>query len=122
MRFGVVQPLEEAFFFSAQRFFIASERRFLPAAVIPPPRFLVAVVRDAVDDFALRAAQRAFIAAANRFLPAGVIPPRRLGEAALRVARFVTLDKPAPSSKALIARPIRSRSLLRSETILLRSK
>ena len=89
---------------------MASERRFLPAAVIPPPRFLVAIVRDAVSDFAPRAAQRAFIAAANRFLPAGVIPPRRLGEVALRVARLMALEMPAPSSKALTTRPIRSRN------------
>jgi len=124
MRFNQVQSLEAAFFFSAQRFFIASERRFLPAAVIPPPRFLAGVavvVRDAVADFALRFAQRAFIAAARRFLPAGVIPPRRLGEAALRADRLVGFDNPAPSSRALIARPIRSRSLFRSDTIAFRS-
>lgn len=124
MRFSQVQSLEAAFFFSAQRFFIAAERRFLPAAVIPPPRFLVGVavvVRDVVADFALRVAQRAFIAAAKRILPAGVIPPLRLGVAALRADRLVGFDNPAPSSRAAIVRPIRSRSLFRSETIVLRS-
>src|ERR1022692_1504037 len=115
MRFSQVQALEAAFFFSAQRFFIASERRFLPAAVIPPARFLgvvAAAERDVVADFALRVAQRAFIAAASRFLPAGVIPPRRLGEAVLRGERLVAPASPTPSSKALTTRPSRSRSLL----------
>ena len=37
---GLVQPFEAAFRLSAQRFFIISDRRFLPAAVIPPPRFI----------------------------------------------------------------------------------
>jgi hypothetical protein len=54
------------FLFSAQRFFVASEMRFLPATVIPLPRFLgvatAAAPRDAPGDFELRAAHRAFIA------------------------------------------------------------
>ena len=35
---GRLQPFD-AFLFSAQRFFIASEMRFLPAAVMPPRCF-----------------------------------------------------------------------------------
>jgi len=72
---------EDAFLFSAQRFFIASDRRFLPAALMPPRRFLgaaapaaVAAVRELAAGFDLRAAHRAFIAWDNRLLPAGVIP------------------------------------------------
>src|ERR1039458_747956 len=88
---------------SAQRLFIISERRFLPAAV-RPPRFLgVAAFPTAVPfDFALRAAQRAFIAAASRLRPAGVMPPVRLGATVLR-GRPRGLVKPAPSSRALMA-------------------
>jgi hypothetical protein len=55
---------EDAFLFSAQRFFITSDRRFLPAALMPPRRFLgaappatVATVREVAADFDLRAAK-----------------------------------------------------------------
>jgi hypothetical protein len=127
MRFGVLQPLEAAFF-SAQRFFIASEMRFLAAAVIPPPRFFgataaatMAVPRDLAGDFDLRAAQRAFIAAESRLLPAGVIPLPRFGATALPADRLGEPTKPAPLSRALIALPIRSRSLFSSATILSKS-
>jgi hypothetical protein len=75
----------------------------------------VVALFEAVGDFTLRAAQRAFIAADNRLLPAGVILPRRLGATGLRADRLVG------SSRALMALPIRSRSLFRSATILLRS-
>jgi hypothetical protein len=121
-------PQPDAFFFSAQRFFIASEMRFLPAAVIPPLRFLGADLpanetglRDAVGDFELRAAHRAFIAWDSRLLPAGVIPLPRFGATALTEGRLGDAAKPTPSSRALIALPIRSRSLFSSETILSKS-
>jgi hypothetical protein len=110
------------FLFSAQRLFIASEMRFLPAAVMPPRRFAtIACVREGLVDFDMRAAQRAFIACDSRFLPAGVIPLPRFGEAALPFVRRAALAKPTPSRSALMALPIRSRSLFSSETILSRS-
>jgi hypothetical protein len=125
---GPLQPFEDAFLFAAQRFFIASETRFLPAAVIPPPRFLgvdvpatVAALRDEASDFELRAAHRAFIAWDSRLLPAGVIPLLRFGATALPEGRLGDDDKPTPASRALIALPIRSRSLFSSETILSKS-
>src|ERR1035437_1205718 len=110
----------EAFFLlSAQRLFIISDSRFLPAGV-RPPRFLgVAALATTVAlfevgaDFALRAAQRAFIAAASRLRPAGVMPPGRLGATGLRGERLVGPVNPAPSSGALMAHPIRSCSLFR---------
>jgi len=117
-----IQLFAAAFFLSAQRLFIASDSRFRPAAV-RPPRFLGAAATLAPALFevpancALRAAQRAFIAAASRRLPAGVMPPERLGGIALRPGRAVN---PAPSSRALMALAIRSRSLFRSATILSR--
>jgi hypothetical protein len=114
--------------FSAQRFFIASEMRFLPAAVIPLLRFLGAdapatedALCDGAGDFELRAAHRAFIAWDNRLLPAGVIPLPRFGATALPEGRVGDDAKPTPSSRALIALPIRSRSLFSSETILSKS-
>ena len=89
--FGDPPAFEDAFLFSAQRFFIASDRRFLPAALMPPRRFLgaappatVAAVREVAADFDLRAAHRAFIAWDNRLLPAGVIP---LGSGATRCSK-----------------------------------
>ena len=124
---GQIQPFDADFLFSAQRFFIISDSRFLPAAV-RPPRFLGAAAFATVGglfevgaDFALRAAQRAFIAAASRLLPAGVIPPRRVGARALRSDRRAGPVKPVPSSRALMALPIRSCSLFSSATILSRS-
>ena len=120
-------PLESAFLLSAQRFFIASEIRFLPAGVIPPPRFLGAGLATVdtfftvTSDFALRAAQYALIAAACRFLPAGVIPPRRLGSALLLTRDLVGPVRPAPSSRALMAMPIRSCSAFNTAMILSRS-
>ena len=119
---------EDAFLFSAQRFFIASDRRFLPAALMPPRRFLgaappatVATVREVAADFDLRAAHRAFIAWDNRLLPAGVIPLLRFGAPGLSAVRLGDPAGPAPSTRARIALPILSRSLFRSETILSRS-
>src|SRR5271166_1820698 len=69
----LVYPFDAAFLLSAQRLFIASERRFRPAGVIPPPCFLGAGLATAdtfftmTADFALRAAQYSLIAAACRF-------------------------------------------------------
>ncbi len=60
------------------------------------------------------------MAAACRLLPAGVIP-RRLGATVFRATRLVGPVKPAPSSRALMALPIRACSLFRSATILSRS-
>ena len=123
-----IQPFNAAFLLSAQRFFIISDNRFLPAAVRPPPRFLgtagfatVVALFGAPADFALRAAHRAFIASASRLLPAGVMPPRRFGAVALRPERFAGPVMPAPSSRALMALAIRFCSLFSSETILSRS-
>ncbi len=91
-------------------------RRFLGAA----PPATVAAVREVAADFELRAAHRAFIAWDNRLLPAGVIPLRRFGAPALPALRLGDPARPAPSTRARIALPIRSRSLFRSETILSR--
>jgi len=115
---------EAACLFSAQRFFIASDMRLLPAAVMPPLCFFGAAAfvgadtfRDLVTDFALRAAHLAFIASDNRLLPAALMPPfRRLG-APLLAVEFGAATTPAPSSNELIALPIRSRSLFNSERI-----
>jgi len=71
----------------------------------------------AVDgDLVLRAAHRAFIAWDSRFLPAGDIPLARPGGRPLRRDPFVE-EMPTPSSRALIALPILSRSSLSSETL-----
>jgi hypothetical protein len=110
-----------AFFLSAQRFFTATDMRFLAAALIP--RFGFAAVAGATtlaDDFDLRAAHRAFIAADRRRLPAGVIPLPRLGAPALPVVCRVGLAAPTRSSRASIALSNRSRSRFSSETILSR--
>jgi len=63
---------------SAQRFFISSDRRFLPAGVSPPPFFgaRALAVGAAFDVAARRSAQRLFIASAMRLRPSGVSLPR----------------------------------------------
>jgi hypothetical protein len=99
--------------------------RFLPALVIPPRFFLgasealeVAAARGVAEDFDLRAAHRAFIASEMRFRPAALIPPDfRPLPGPLLLSEFDAPVKPAPSSKELIALPIRSRSLFNSERI-----
>src|SRR5208337_1672718 len=106
---------------SAQRFFIASDNRFLPSGVRPPRLRLFDVV-----PFFLRAAQRFFIAIDNRFLPSGVRPPR------LRFFDVLPLGLPTPiflpacdkadPNSAAIARPSLSLSSLNSSTNLSRSK
>ena len=124
----MVYPFDAAFRLSAQRFFIASDSRFLPAGVMLPPRFLPAGLATLdtfftmAADFVLRAAQYALIAAACRFLPAGVIPPRRLGAALLLTGDLVGSVETAPSSRALMAMPIRSCSVFNTAIILSRSK
>jgi hypothetical protein len=112
-----------AFFFSAQRFFTPTDRRFLAAALIP--RFVVPVAAgdelSLADDFDLRAAHRAFIAADRRRLPAAVMPLPRLGAAASLVICRVGLAAAVPSARASIALSKRSRSRFSSETILYKS-
>jgi hypothetical protein len=111
--------------FSAQRFFIASEMRRLPAALIPRrfPELAAVATEDETlaAGFTLRAAQRAFMASDSRFLPAALIPPVRPFGLPRLATDLAAVDRPAPSSKAAIALPIRSRSLFNSETIALRS-
>jgi hypothetical protein len=62
--------------FSFGRFFIISERRLRPGAVIPP-RFLVGLADEAaaLPLFLRRSAHRRFMASDRRLRPAAVIPP-----------------------------------------------
>jgi hypothetical protein len=118
---------EEAFLLSAQLFFIASDMRFLAAAVIPrfAPRLVAAeVARGPLASFDLRAAHRAFIASDRRFLPAALIPPRCLVELVIAAAaRLFAIGalRPTPPSKAAIACSRRPLSLFNSATILSKS-
>jgi hypothetical protein len=107
-----------AFFFSAQRFFIAAAMRLRAAGLM---RRLVgpAVARAGTADLDRRAAQRAFIASDRRRLPAAVIPLPRLDTTAAVLC--VGLVARPPSARARIALSIRSRSLFNSETILFKS-
>jgi hypothetical protein len=112
-----VEPAQEAFaFLSAQRFFIASDSLLLPAGVSRPRLFGVAVLGDNLFD--RRFAQRRFIASDKRRRPSGVMLLRLL-RAAFRVGPL--LLKPAPSSRAAIARCIFSLSRFNSAMILSRS-
>src|SRR5579871_5253119 len=98
------QPFDAAFLRSAQRFFIISDSRFLPAGVILPPRFLGEGAALATPEFfALLSAQRRFIAKAIRWRASGDIPPLRFGAA---FGGWPLRAIPAPSSNAVIARPI----------------
>jgi len=111
------EPSQEAFaFFSAQRFFIASDSFFLPAGVSRPRLFGTAVLRYKL--FARRSAQRRFIASDKRRRPSGVMLPRLL-RAAFRVGPLPLT--PTPSSKAVIAPCIFSLSRFNSAMILSRS-
>jgi hypothetical protein len=100
---------EEAFLLSAQLFFIASDMRFLAAAVIPrfDPRLVAAeVARGPLASFDLRAAHRAFIASDRRRRPAAVIPPRFLVELLVAAAAClfaIGALRPIPPSSAAIA-------------------
>ena len=112
-----LEPAQEAFaFLSAQRFFIASDSLFLPAGVSRARLFGAAVLGD--DLFDRRFAQRRFIASDKRRRPSGVMPPRLL-RATFRVGPLGF--KPAPSSRAVIARCIFSLSRFNSAMILSRS-
>ena len=111
---GAVEPAQEAFaFLSAQRFFIASDSLFLPAGVSRPRLFGAAVLGDNLFD--RRFAQRRFIASDKRRRPSGVMPLRLL-RATFRVGPLAF--KPAPSSRAVIARCIFSLSRFNSAMIL----
>jgi hypothetical protein len=113
-----VESAQEAFaFLSAQRFFIASDSLFLPAGVSPSRLFGAAVLGDNLFD--RRFAQRRFIASDKRRRPSGVMPLRLL-RATFRVGPLAF--KPAPSSRAVIARCIFSLSSFNSAMILSRSK
>jgi hypothetical protein len=103
-------------FFSAQRFFIASDSFFLPAGVSRPRFFGAAALADRF--FARRSAQRFFIASDNRRRPAEVMPPSLL-RLTFRVAPLPLA--PAPSIRAAIARAILSLSLFNSVMIVPRS-
>jgi hypothetical protein len=108
---------QEAFLLlSAQRFFIASDSRFLPAGVSGPRLFGTAALGD--KPFARRFAQRRFIASDKRRRPSGVMLPFLL-RAAFRVRPLP--PTPAPSSNVAIARPIFSLSRFNSAMILSRS-
>src|SRR5271155_4452933 len=113
-----VELAQEAFaFLSAQRFFIASESLFLPAGVSRPRLFGAAVLGDNLFDRCF--AQRRFIASDKRRRPSGVMLLRLL-RATFRVGPLAF--KPAPSSRAVIARCIFSLSSFNSAMILSRSK
>src|SRR6266851_3673461 len=88
----------------------------LRAAGLMRRLFAPALAGAGTADLNLPAAQRAFIASDRRRLPAALIPLPRL--AAVPRLGLVT---PAPSTRALIALSIRSRSLFNSETILSKS-
>jgi hypothetical protein len=106
--------------------------RLPPICVFQAARAAISSARDSSSRYELlflRSAQRFFIAIDRRFLPAGVKPPR------LRFFIVVPLglptrfflpppDKAAPAdpSRALMARPSRSRSFAKSATIFSRSK
>ena len=88
-------------------------------------RFACASIKrsfEAYEPFFFLSAQRFFIASDSLLRPAGVSPPLRFLEAAILpgAALFRTIFVDSFSSK-LIARLIRSLSLLSSETILSRS-
>jgi len=104
---------------SAQRFFIISDRRLRPVAVIPPRLFFETEEVFTLPVLARRSAQRRFIACDKRFRPAAVIPPLRLVDFAEATERLSLPNE--PFSRDAIARSIRSRSLLSSVTILERS-
>ena len=115
---------DEAFLLSAQLFFIASDMRFLAAAVIPrfDPRLVAAeVARGPLASFDLRAAHRAFIVSDRRFLPAALIPLRFLVEPLVATAaRLFAIGalRPTPPSSATIACSRRPLSIFNSATIL----
>jgi hypothetical protein len=118
----------EAFFWSAQRFFAASDMRFLAAGLMPrfgPRLVAAAVTREPLASFDLRiAAHRAFTASDGRRLPAAVIPPRFLAEPAVAAAvRLFATETPllTPPSKAEIACSRRPLSIFNSATIRFRS-
>jgi hypothetical protein len=98
-------PLCEAvFLFSVQRFFVASDMRFLAAALIPrfvPPLVADELTRGAPADLDLRVAHRAFVASDKRRLPASPMPLPRLG--ALAPLAREELTAPTPSARVLIA-------------------
>src|SRR5271169_938451 len=85
----------------------------------------VGALRSPYEPFFLRSAQRFFINIDNRFLPAAVIPPcffflrvAALGAATLFVRTAAVLPRP---TNAAMARPIRSPSFRKSDTIAFRS-
>ena len=111
-------------FRSAQRFFIASESRLRPAAVIPPRFFDLATPGTAALALETRVAlllcaQRDFIASDSLRRPAGVRRPPRPGravpgEAGGRPTRFFAGALP---SRRLMTWAIRSSSLFSSATM-----
>ncbi len=105
--------LPAAFLRAAHLALIASESRFRPAAVRPPPLFADDLAAELPPPAFLRAAQRAFMASESFLRPAAVRPPVLAGAFAADGAvpfRFAQRALAAAASLARVAADIGRRA------------